>query len=357
MIILCVGNISEGCYWIESDNPIYGRTNNPHDLSRTAGGSSGGTAALITICGSPVGIGTDMAGSIRLPAFYNGIFGLKPTNKILTNNIYNKNNNFCQYGPFSKYSKDLEPLLMVMIKDKPEYIEKLNEIEFNLKNVRIIDITQTFNNKKNKIINDDIIQSIQKIKMFCQDQNIEIINKSYYELSLFIVILNKLLNEEEILINNNDFKNIFINYTFGKITFPTMGAVFSSYLKDYYLNLNNDETFDSIIKKIEEDLNKDLNDPNYITFLLVPPFSTTAPYHNNSLEYIHDISLLAIYNIIGLPAISLPTEINEFNIPLGIQLVSKEYNDLHLIKFSEFLENHNFVKWIQPYILKKNINL
>ena len=100
-----------------------------------------------------------------------------------------------------------------------------------------------------------------------------------------------------------------------------------------------------------------MNDPNYITFLLVPPFSTTAPYHNNSLEYIHDISLLAIYNIIGLPAISIPTEINEFNIPLGIQLVSKEYNDLHLIKFSEFLENHNFVKWIQPYILKKNINL
>src|ERR1019366_10009682 len=53
--------------------------NNPYDLSRTSGGSSGGEAALIAACGSPFGRGSDAAGSVRLPAHYCGIASIKPT--------------------------------------------------------------------------------------------------------------------------------------------------------------------------------------------------------------------------------------------------------------------------------------
>ena len=63
----------------ESDNLIFGRTNNPYDDARTSGGSSGGEAALIAACGSPFGLGSDAAGSVRLPAHYCGIASLKPT--------------------------------------------------------------------------------------------------------------------------------------------------------------------------------------------------------------------------------------------------------------------------------------
>jgi amidase len=63
----------------ESDNLLFGRTNNPYDLSRTSGGSSGGEAALIAACGSPLGLGSDAAGSVRLPAAFCGIAGIKPT--------------------------------------------------------------------------------------------------------------------------------------------------------------------------------------------------------------------------------------------------------------------------------------
>ena len=63
----------------ESDNLVFGRTNNPYDLSRTSGGSSGGEAALIAACGSPLGLGSDAAGSVRLPAAFCGIAGIKPT--------------------------------------------------------------------------------------------------------------------------------------------------------------------------------------------------------------------------------------------------------------------------------------
>ena len=62
-----------------ADNPVFGRTNNPYDLSLTPGGSSGGEGAAIASCMSPGGIGSDLAGSIRIPSHFCGIAGLKPT--------------------------------------------------------------------------------------------------------------------------------------------------------------------------------------------------------------------------------------------------------------------------------------
>ena len=78
-IILGKTNTPEMAIPYETDNPIFGRTNNPHDLNRTPGGSSGGEAAAITACLSPAGIGSDLSGSIRVPAHFCGIVGLKAT--------------------------------------------------------------------------------------------------------------------------------------------------------------------------------------------------------------------------------------------------------------------------------------
>jgi Asp-tRNA(Asn)/Glu-tRNA(Gln) amidotransferase A subunit family amidase len=78
-IILGVTNTPELLMAWETDNLLYGRTNNPWDLSRTAGGSSGGEAAAIASRCSAGGVGSDGGGSIRVPAHFCGICGLKPT--------------------------------------------------------------------------------------------------------------------------------------------------------------------------------------------------------------------------------------------------------------------------------------
>jgi Asp-tRNA(Asn)/Glu-tRNA(Gln) amidotransferase A subunit family amidase len=78
-IVLGVTNTPELLMAWESDNLLYGRTNNPWDLSRTAGGSSGGEAAAIAAGCSAAGVGSDGGGSIREPAHFCGICGLKPT--------------------------------------------------------------------------------------------------------------------------------------------------------------------------------------------------------------------------------------------------------------------------------------
>lgn len=76
-IILGKTNTPTLCFCQETENKLYGRTNNPWDPRRTAGGSSGGEGALIAAGGAAVGIGSDIGGSIRFPAHFNGVVGFK----------------------------------------------------------------------------------------------------------------------------------------------------------------------------------------------------------------------------------------------------------------------------------------
>ncbi|MAU11654.1 MAG: hypothetical protein CL607_17650 [Anaerolineaceae bacterium] len=80
-IILGKTNLPDMCWNGETNNPVFGRTNNPHDGRFSAGGSSGGEGAIIAAGGSPLGLGSDVAGSVRLPAGMNGCVSLKPSDK------------------------------------------------------------------------------------------------------------------------------------------------------------------------------------------------------------------------------------------------------------------------------------
>ena len=78
-ILLAKTNLPEFSYWIESDNLLSGRSNNPWDVTRTPGGSSGGESAAIAAGMSPIGLGTDLAISVRGPAAQTGITSMKAT--------------------------------------------------------------------------------------------------------------------------------------------------------------------------------------------------------------------------------------------------------------------------------------
>jgi amidase len=112
-------NLPDLLFAFESDNLIYGRTNNPYDLERTSGGSSGGEAALIAACGSPFGLGSDAAGSVRLPAHFCGISSIKPTSGRLprTGHVPPSGGwieTVWQIGPMARHVEDLWTLMPIL---------------------------------------------------------------------------------------------------------------------------------------------------------------------------------------------------------------------------------------------------
>ncbi len=114
-----VTNTSELTLWIESSNHVYGRTNNPYDVTRAAGGSSGGEGAAVGCGGSPFGVGSDIGGSIRIPALFCGVFGHKPSPGVVPNSgmfppTPGDAGVMLQTGPLVRRAEDLMPLLQVM---------------------------------------------------------------------------------------------------------------------------------------------------------------------------------------------------------------------------------------------------
>ncbi|KAF2173699.1 hypothetical protein M409DRAFT_61989 [Zasmidium cellare ATCC 36951] len=82
-VLYCKTNVPQTMMTADSDNNVFGRTLNPNNLTLTAGGSSGGEGALIALRGSLLGVGTDIAGSIRIPSICNGIYGFRPSASIV----------------------------------------------------------------------------------------------------------------------------------------------------------------------------------------------------------------------------------------------------------------------------------
>ncbi|WP_186294021.1 amidase [Bradyrhizobium guangdongense] len=78
-IVVAKTNVAQLLIFTETDNPLYGRTNNPWNVERSSGGSSGGEGAIVAAGGAALGLGTDIGGSVRIPAAFCGIASLRPT--------------------------------------------------------------------------------------------------------------------------------------------------------------------------------------------------------------------------------------------------------------------------------------
>jgi len=124
-IPLGVTNTSELTLWPETANHVYGRTDNPHDPSRSAGGSSGGEGVAVATGGSPIGLGSDIGGSIRVPAFFNGVFGHKGTPGLVPNSgLFPSGTGgdswrLLAVGPLNRRAADLMPVLRVLAGPDP----------------------------------------------------------------------------------------------------------------------------------------------------------------------------------------------------------------------------------------------
>ncbi len=114
-----VTNVSELLMWVESSNHVYGRSRNPYDPGRIVGGSSGGEGASVGAAIAPFGLGADIGGSIRGPAFFNGVFGHKPSAGLVPNTgqwpiAEGEALRYLSTGPLARRAEDLWPLLRIL---------------------------------------------------------------------------------------------------------------------------------------------------------------------------------------------------------------------------------------------------
>ncbi|HEV2704461.1 MAG TPA: amidase family protein [Pyrinomonadaceae bacterium] len=127
-VILGKTNVPQLVMLNETDNPVYGRTNNPWNLERAVGGSSGGCAATVASGGAPLSLGSDIGGSVRLPANACGIHSLKPTSTRLTMRGHvdvfpGQEAIICQPGPLARSVADLSLAMRILAAPGQEAID------------------------------------------------------------------------------------------------------------------------------------------------------------------------------------------------------------------------------------------
>lgn len=125
-ILLGKTNTSELTLTYDTNNLIYGQTNNPYDLSRSPGGSSGGAAAIVATSGAAFDVGSDYGGSLRFPAHCCGIATIKPTSGRVprTGHVLPFGgvlDSFQQIGPLARFVEDLATILPIMV--GPDHID------------------------------------------------------------------------------------------------------------------------------------------------------------------------------------------------------------------------------------------
>ncbi len=160
-IVLGKTNVPQLLIFIESDNRVYGKTNNPHNPKFAPGGSSGGEGAIIGAGASPVGIGSDLGGSVRFPAAFCGICSIKPTmwrtpdltrygEKRLEGSIGSVT------GVLGNYAEDLALFLEIM----NESAAKMQKVE-TLQDYKNIDVSQL---RIGYFLSDGIFEPMEAVK-------------------------------------------------------------------------------------------------------------------------------------------------------------------------------------------------
>lgn len=121
-IVLGTLNMHEAALGATTDNPWFGRALNPHCADRTPGGSSGGSGAAVAAALCSAALGTDTLGSIRIPAAYNGVYGLKPTPKLIPNDgLVPLAPELDTIGPLARSLDDLEAMLQTLASSPPSH--------------------------------------------------------------------------------------------------------------------------------------------------------------------------------------------------------------------------------------------
>lgn len=341
-------NLSELCMWMESYNKVYGRSNNPYDLGRTVGGSSGGEAALVGSGCVPFGLGSDIGGSIRMPAFFCGVFGHKPTPGLVPNDgqypsAYGEANEYLCTGPIASHAKDLFTVLKV-IAAQP----KLRSPEtVDISQLKVLNVTgdgRRSLSKDLRLVQDKVAQALSDAGAKVEDK---VIPEFRYSVEIWSAALEEAGGDtfRELLFEGKD-KSVLLEllrFVFGSsnFTFPALGLVLIEDLGKYTNQL---QPYIEMGIKLRQAFHRLLGED---TLLLYPSHAMVAPKHKKPLLPPWNWAYTAILNVMKIPVTQVPLGLNSSGLPLGVQVGAGPNCDHLTLAVAMELENR-FGGWHPP---------
>ncbi|KAL7034055.1 hypothetical protein ACKWTF_007831 [Chironomus riparius] len=360
-IPFCLTNISELCMWYESNNTVHGRTNNPYDTYRIVGGSSGGEGAIQAAGASPFGIGSDIGGSIRMPAFFNGIFGHKPSREVVCNKrqfpapFTEEQRNMLSTGPMCRFACDLKPMLKALANKEHIKLLKLDE-PVDVKKIKVFYQENDLGGYLVSQVDKDIQEALKKVANYFKNSlknevtRVEIARTKNTAAMWFANMISKdSPSFSEQVAEDPDGKiNGFVElakWMFGKSNHTFIGIMTSltestsvqpGSIKHKYLLSERDK----IIEEFREMLKDD-------GVFLYPTHPCVAPYHNEPMLRTLNFSYTALINLLGMPSCNIPLGLGREGVPVGIQVVSNYNNDRLCLAVACELEKA-FGGWVNP---------
>ncbi|XP_019713904.1 fatty-acid amide hydrolase 2-B [Hippocampus comes] len=359
-IPLGVTNTSEGCMWAESHNHLYGITSNPYDLERMPGGSSGGEGSLLAAAGAVIGLGSDIGGSIRMPCFFNGVFGHKTTPGVVSNeNQYppysGRHEEYASAGPMCRYAEDLLPMLKIMAGPNAPMLSLDEKVE--LKKLRFFNIPDDGGSPLVSPVSKEL-REIQKrvVERLEADLGLSVQEVRFPELRYGFRIWDAYMS----LPDKEGKPPVPITEQFGEPGRPmwpmwealksllgksdhTVAAIGVSVLENTSWSRPS-----AFLVGLKEKLQKDVEELlGTDGVLLYPSHPRVAPKHHHALFRPFDFAYTGIINILGLPVTQCPLGLNGEGLPMGVQVVSGKLQDRLPLAVARYLENA-FGGWREP---------
>jgi len=351
-------NCDEFAMGSANENTIYGTVKNPLDNSKVAGGSSGGSAAAVSAGLCLVALGSDTGGSIRQPAAFCGIVGIKPTySRVSRYGLIAYASSFDQIGPLTNNVSDAA-LILEVIAGKDDFdstasnkdVDKYSTAKFDNKPKKIAYISECLDRKGlDSEVKEFIENKIDKLKS--EGHIVEPISFPYLDL---LVSTYYVLTTAEASSNLARFDGVHYGYRGENITDLESTYINSRtegfgeevkrriMLGTFVLSAGYHDAYFTKAQKIRR-LIKDKTNEMFAEYdFVISPTTPHTPFEigkkqtDPTVMYLEDIFTVQA-NLAGNPAISLPIGKHSNGLPIGLHLMADNFKEADLIAFSEYL--------------------
>jgi fatty acid amide hydrolase 2 len=350
-VILGVTNVPEGGLWMETHNRVYGRTNNPWDVKRTSGGSSGGEAAIVAAGGAPFGMGSDIGGSIRTPAAFCGVAGHKPTGRLVPNtghfpDVVGELRGMLVCGPIARSARDLMPVLRVVAgpcertRDFVQPFELGDPAAIDLRDVVVFPMEHGAAR-----VSPPMAAAVRRSAAALEARGARVESWEAPRMRKAFWIWSAMLSDEpdngtyaELLSGSPDlpYARELLRLALGRSA-HTLPALTVAAAESIFRKLPaRPRRFVEMGRALRHELEDRLGDRGVI---LHPPYTRVAPRHDAPLLTPFDFVCTGLFNVLEMPATTVPTGLSEEGLPVGVQVIARRGLDHLTIAVATALED------------------